>query len=132
MKQALMPYYLSRAVFSIAFGLLFLATGSPWWMALLIGGLLLALFLWAPHSGRYAVHPEFGITALRRDERTQVINDRAARNAFVVSMLLLGAIAVFAGASGMMSITLGVIKIVLLAGALTYFACDLWLRKTQQ
>lgn len=132
MKQTLMPYYLSRAAFSIAFGLLFLATGSPWWMALLIVGLLFALFLWAPHSGRYAVHPEFGITALRRDERTQVINDRAARNAFVVSMLLLGAVAVFSGVSGMMSITLGVIKIVLLAGALTYFACDLWLRKTQQ
>jgi len=111
---------------------LFLATGSPWWMALQIVGLLFALFLWAPHSGRYAVHPEFGITALRRDERTQVINDRAARNAFVVSMLLLGAVAVFSGVSGMMSITLGVIKIVLLAGALTYFACDLWLRKTQQ
>jgi hypothetical protein len=131
MKQTLMPYYLSRAAFSIAFGLLFLVTGSPWWMALLIGGLLLALFLWAPHNGRYAVHPEFGITALRRDERTQVINDRAARNAFVISMLLLGAAVVFSGASGAISLSLSIVKLVLLAGALTYFASDLWLRKTQ-
>jgi len=132
MKQTLLPYYMSRAALSIAFGLLFLATGSSWWMALLIGGLLLALFIWAPHSGRYAVHPEFGMTAMRRDERTQVINDRAARNAFVVSMLLLGAAAVFSGASGAISLSLNIVRLVLLSGALTYFASDLWLRKTQQ
>ena len=87
-------YYLSRALLSLAFGAFFALTGSSWWVALLAGGIAFAFFLWAPRSGRYAVHPELGVTALRRDERTQSINDQAARNAFVVSMLALGGIAV--------------------------------------
>jgi hypothetical protein len=93
MNRNLLPYYLSRAVFSVIFGGIFFLSGSPLWEAALMAGLLLALFIWAPHSGRYAVHPEFGITALSRDERTQLINDKAARNAFVVIMLLIGAAA---------------------------------------
>jgi hypothetical protein len=87
-------YYVSRAIISIAFGVLF-ATGSTWWTGILVGTLAFAWFLLAPHIGRYSVHPEFGITALRRDEHTQVINDKAARNAFVISMLALGGIICF-------------------------------------
>lgn len=132
MTKKMMPYYLSRTILSIAWGILLFVTGSPIWKAMLIGGLILALFLWAPHSGRYSVHPEFGITALRRDERTQVINDRAARNAFIVSMLTIGAIGVYFGLFGVINISIGVIKIVLIIGTITYFASDLWLRKSQQ
>ena len=88
-------YYVSRIAIALALGLLLAFTGSSWWMAVLIGGLVLALFLWAPHSGRYAVHPEHGVTALRRDEYTQVINDKAARNAFVVSMLALAGVIIY-------------------------------------
>jgi hypothetical protein len=122
-------YYLSRAALAAAMGLLFVLTGSPWWAAVLIGGLIFALFLWAPHSGRYAVHPEHGVTALRRDERTQAINDRAARNAFVVSMLVLAGIAIYFGAlaPGLVPVTL--LNLVLALGALTYFASDAWLRR---
>ncbi|MBI4670185.1 MAG: hypothetical protein HY741_00760 [Chloroflexi bacterium] len=125
-------YYISRAVISAAFGALFAVTGSPWWTALLIGGLVFAFFLWAPHSGRYSVHPELGITALRRDERTQVINDKAARNAFVVSMLTLGGTAVYFGALALTNVPIAVLKLVIVIGALTYFASDLWLRRSQQ
>jgi len=38
--------------------------------------------LWAPRSGRCALLPENGTTALRRDERSEAIAGRAARNAF--------------------------------------------------
>jgi hypothetical protein len=124
-------YYISRAVISIAFGALFAATGSAWWLSVLMGGLVFALFLWAPHSGRYAVHPELGITALRRDERTQGINDKAARNAFVVSMLALGGIAVYFGALALATVPLAALKWVLVAGAVTYVGSDLWLRRSQ-
>jgi heme O synthase-like polyprenyltransferase len=132
MNKNMIPYYLSRTIISVAFGLLLFVTGLPLWNAMLIGGIILALFLWAPHSGRYSVHPEFGITALRRDERTQTINDKAARNAFIVSMLTIGAIAVYFGSFGAINISVGIFKIVLAIGALTYFVSDLWLRKSHQ
>lgn len=130
MTKNLMPYYLSRTILSAAFGLLLFVTGSTLWMVILMSGLILAFFLWAPHSGRYSVHPELGVTALRRDERTQVINDKAARNAFIVSMLTVGVIAIYFGLSGAINISLSVFKIVLVIGVLTYFVSDLWLRKS--
>ena len=124
------PYYLSRIILSTAFGLLLFITGSPFWMVILISGFILAYFLWAPHSGRYSVHPELGVTALRRDERTQAINDKAARNAFIVSMLTVGAIAIYFGLFGAINISISVLNIVLIIGVLTYFVSDLWLRKS--
>ncbi len=129
MAKNLLPYYLSRAVISVAFGLLLFVSGSPAWKAILIGGLILGLFLLAPISGRYSVHPELGITALRRDERTQVINDKAARNAFIFSMLAIGSIAVYSSLVGAMSISIEVLKIVIALGALIYFVSDLRMRK---
>jgi nitrogen fixation-related uncharacterized protein len=132
MTKNMMPYYLSRTILTAAFGLLLFVTGSPLWMVILISGLILAFFLWAPHSGRYSVHPELGVTALRRDERTQVINNKAARNAFVISMLAVGAITIYYGLLGAINISIGVFKIILIIGALTYFISDLWLRKSQQ
>lgn len=130
MTKNMIPYYLSRTILSTAFGLLLFVTGSTLWTVIPISGLILALFLWAPHSGRYSVHPELGVTALQRDERTQVINDKAARNAFIVSMLTVGAIAVYFGLFGAINISISVFKIVLVIGGLTYFVSDLWLRKS--
>ena len=132
MNKKMMPYYLSRAVFAIAFGVLFFATGSPLWEALLFGGLILALFIWAPHSGRYAVHPELGVTALRRDEFTQAINDKAARNSFVALMLLIGGISLATGTAVATFALNGILRILLIAGVLVYFGSDLWMRKTKQ
>ena len=129
MTKNMLPYYLSRTILSAAIGLLLFVTGSTLWTVILISGLILALFLWAPHSGRYSVHPELGVTALRRDERTQVINDKAARNAFIVSMLTVGAIAIYFGLFGAIYISISVFKIVLVIGGLTYIVSDLWLRK---
>lgn len=97
--RRLSRYYISRAIISSAFGGLLAVTGSTWWMAALMGLIVFALFLWAPHSGRYAVHPELGGSALRRDERTQVISDKAARNGFVVTLLALAAMPSTSGQS---------------------------------
>ena len=129
MTKNMIPYYLSRIIVSAAFGLLLFVTGSPLWTIILMTGFILAFFLWAPHSGRYSVHPEFGVTALRRDDRTQIINDKAARNAFVVSMLSVGVIAIYFGLLGAINIPNSVLRMVLIIGILTYFASDLWLRK---
>jgi fatty acid desaturase len=132
MTNHMFPYYLSRTILSAAVGLFLFITGSSIWTAILIGGLIYAFFLWAPHSGRYSVHPEFGFTALRRDERTQVVNDKAGRNAFIVSLLTICAMDIYFGLLGATHISIGVLKIVLAVGALSYFVSDLWLRKSQQ
>jgi hypothetical protein len=121
-------YYLSRAALSAAFGLLFIVTGSPWWQGALIGLVLLILFMLAPRSGRYAVHPEYGVTALRRDERTQAINDKAARNGFVAVGLALGALLLYAGLSGA-ALTTSWLTWLLLGGLAVYYLSDLILRR---
>ena len=123
-------YYVSRVVISIAFGGLFALTGSPWWMAILVSAVLIALFLYAPHSGRYAVRPELGVMALQRDERTQTVTDRAARNAFVVTMLVIAAIALYFGPISPAGVPVVALKLTLVLGALTYFLSDFWLRRS--
>jgi uncharacterized membrane protein len=123
-------YYVSRVVISLAFGGLFALTGSSWWMAVLVSAVLIALFLYAPHSGRYAVHPELGVMALQRDERTQTVTDRAARNAFVVTMLVIAAMAVYFGSISPAGVPVVALKLTLVLGALAYFLSDFLLRRS--
>lgn len=130
MVKNMIPYYLSRLGLVVIIGIFLLATGSSIWISILISVILLAFFIWAPHSSRYSVHPEFGITALRRDEFTEVINDKAARNAFVVSMLVLAGIAIYFGYEGLILIPASLIKWTLVIGILTYYGTDLWMRKS--
>ncbi len=130
MVKNMMPYYLSRMGLTVIIGILLFTSGSSIWISILISVMLLAFFIWAPHSGRYSVHPEFGITALRRDEFTEVINDKAARNAFVASMLVLAGIAIYFGYAGLILIPASVLKWTLVIGILTYYGTDLWMRKS--
>ena len=123
-------YYISRAAISAALGVLLALTGLQWWMAALLGAIVFGLFVWAPRSGRYAVHPEFGVTALRRDEHTQAINDKAARNAFVVTMLAMAGIAIYLGSIAAASVPVAVLRYMLILGALTYFTSDFFLRRS--
>jgi hypothetical protein len=124
-------YYVSRALLSIVFGAVFLLAGSAWWIALLVGVIAFAWFFIAPRIGRYAVHPEFGVTALRRDERSQGINDKAARNAFVVCMLAVAAVAIYYEALAAGSVPVDVVKWLLVLGAIAYYASDFLLRRAQ-
>ena len=123
-------YYVSRTLISVGLGILLAATGTTWWVAALMAGIVFLLFLWAPHSRRYAVHPELGVTALRRDERTQGITDKAARNAFVVIMLAVLALVLYYGRHEPAKIPLSALDLLIALGALTYFGTDLWLRRT--
>ena len=45
-------YYLSRAVVSAVLGCVFGFAGSSWWMGVIARVIALALFVWAPRSGR--------------------------------------------------------------------------------
>lgn len=123
-------YYVSRAVVSIAFGGLFALTGSPWWVAALIAGVAFGWFLYAPRSGRYAVHPELGATALRRDEYTQAINDRSARNAFIMVMLAIAGLSLYFGNQDSTQVPLQLLQLTLILGVLVYFISDLIQRRS--
>jgi hypothetical protein len=122
-------YYVSRALIALAVGGLLALTGSPWWAALLAGLITFGWFLWAPRSGRYAVHPELGVTALRRDERTQIINDKAARNGFVMVTLAIAAIAIYFGTVVETEVPVALLDYTLVLAAMTYFLSDFWLRR---
>lgn len=122
-------YYLSRAAISIALGVLLVLSGSSMWLGLLIAAIAFGWFLVAPHIGRYAVHPEFGVTALRRDERSELINDKAGRNAFVLTMIALAALIVYSGATAAAAVSLRALEGLLVLGAAVYYVSDFWLRK---
>lgn len=123
-------YYTSRAIITVAFAFLLALTGMEWWLAALMGAIVLVFFLWAPHSGRYAVHPEFGVTAMRRDERTQAINDKAARNAFIAVMFAIAGIAIYFGSIASAAVPVVILERAMILGALTYFVSDFFLRRS--
>ncbi len=123
-------YYASRAVVSIGFGGLCYLSGISLWTAILIGSVAFAWFLWAPHSGRYAVHPEFGITALRRDEHTQQINDQAARNAFVILGIAIAVLSFYFGTIIHTDVPIHILNYALILGVATYYITDFRLRKS--
>ena len=74
MKQAFIPYYLSRSAISILFPLLVI--GFKWsalpWMLLLFGGFLLYL-----HSGWFVVYFSRPLFPLRRDQHGLDIQRKA-------------------------------------------------------
>lgn len=67
--------------------------------------------------------------ALRRDERTQAINDKAARNGFVVTIGAIGGITLYFGSIVLTDVPVTVLSLVLALGILTYFVSDFWLRR---
>jgi heme A synthase len=68
--------------------------------------------------------------ALQRDERTQTVTDRAARNAFVVTMLVIAGMMIYFGSASIASVPIVALKLVLAVAALTYFLSDFWLRRS--
>lgn len=128
--KSLRNYYISRAIVSILFGFLFLALGADWWMGLLAGLLALVGFAWAPHSGRYSKQiQESGQVKLVHDEFTRSITDKAARNAFVISMIALASLSLYFWRTGWEAIPLGYFHAVLWIGLLGFAISDIVLRR---
>jgi hypothetical protein len=123
-------YYVTRALISAAFGIVFAVSGLPWWGALLTSAAMFAYFLWVPRSGRYFVRPQGGTAPLRHDERTQAIRDRAARNGFMGITLALAATVLYFGLIAPGDLPVGVPSLILALGVLIYFVSDYWLRRS--
>ena len=122
-------YYLSRAIVSAGLAACLALLGTPLWLSAASGMLVFLVFVWMTRSGRYVVNPGFGATALRRDERTQQIVDKAARNAFVVVTLILAGLVVYFGPVEKSDVPVGLLATGLAAGAVGYILSDFWMRK---
>ena len=123
-------YYISRALISGGLVVLLSLAGLQVWIAAIVGFIVLAFFLWAPLSGRYTVNSKNGALALGLDERTQMIKDQAARNAFVATILMVAGLALYFGAIAPGNVPVDYLYLILVISTLVYNGSDLWLRRT--
>jgi hypothetical protein len=117
-------YCVSRALLSAALPALLALGGLPWWGAVLVAVLLLALFVWAVRSGRYVVHPERGVTAPQDDEYTRALRDRAARHGFAAFTLVLGGVILYYGLIARGDVPVAMVGAALLLGWIAYYGSD--------
>jgi len=85
MIKELMPYYISRLLFAILFGLLTYFSMNNIWFSLLICLLMFSGFIWYAHNGRYIIDTSKPLTPLRRDDRGKSIRDRSLVMAVLLS-----------------------------------------------
>ena len=124
-----MPYIASRAVVAAVLAVALYFGGLSWWSAALAWVATLTFFLWAPGSGRYVVRDKDGAAPLRRDERSQTVADKSARNAFVVTVLAVAALTMVYGRVLEDSVPVSALVGVLGLAALTYALSDPFLRR---
>jgi len=114
---------------SIVLGGLFALLGAQWWMAVLAGLLALAVFLYAPLSGRYSVQPDKGLTPLGRDEFARSVTDKAGRNAFAFMMIALAGLVIYSLLSARTVVPVNALSVVLALGVIVFFVSDYWMRR---
>lgn len=119
----LAPRLLAVAALVVLAGL----AGGSWYVAGLLGGVVLVALLALRRSGRYLVTAEGAV--LQRDERGRAIADRAARNGFVVLVLATGALSIAFHVAGRTAVPLGLLEGAMALGALVWLASDLWQRR---
>jgi hypothetical protein len=128
--MSLRKYFLSRSLIAVIFGLMFIFLGATWWIGLFAGLLALAVFIWAPRSGRYVRQiQKNGQIKLAHDENTRAIADKAARNGFVICIITLAGLALYFWKSGIETISMNYLYAVLWAGLLTFTVSDLMMRR---
>ncbi len=125
-----MPYIASRAALAAVLAVALYFGGLPWWSAALAWVATLTFFVWASGSGRYVVREKGGATPLRRDERSQAVADKSARNGFVVTVLAVAALTMVYGRVLEDSVPVSALVGILGLAALTYALSDLFLRRT--
>ena len=125
-------YYTSRLLLSLAFTMLLATTGMPVLTASVIGIVLIGLFVLAPRSGRYSVHPEFGVTALRRDERSEAINEKSARNSLVLTAIAAAILTAYFVSVGATTVPIIALKALPWIAVVSYYASDIWIRVAQR
>lgn len=128
-RTTMKNYYISRAAFAILFGGLNYLISRSIWQAVLMAALVMTVFFYLPRSGRYKVKPEKGTTALRRDEWTERISQRAGRNAWAAVSVAGSALVLYYGRISQSDVPVNMVGAVLILGVVVYFASDIWMRR---
>lgn len=128
MKPSL-AYYLSRGLIATGFGVMLIFLGAPWLIGLGVFALAMAWFLWAPRSGLYVVRPQGGIAALSRDERLASMNNKAARNGFVVAVMALAVCLTYFRVWGGDTVPTAIVASILVLTVLVYAISGFVLRR---
>jgi hypothetical protein len=121
--NALSWYYVSRAIIAAIVATVAWAFTHLVGLAVAVGLLTFAAFVWYARSGHFMTDPGQPLTPLRRDERGQALTYQAATYAFVALMLLLAVL----GVAGQISEPWYAILITV--GFATYFIARAWLRR---
>ena len=122
-------YYVSRLIIAIVLGGLFALLGAQWWIAVLAGSLALAVFFYAPLSGRYTVQPDKSLTPLGRDEFSRSVTNKAGRNAFAFMIITLAGIIVYSQLSARIVVPVNALSVVVALGVVVFFVSDYWMRR---
>lgn len=122
-------YYISRAVLAILFGGMIYLSSHSVLKAVLAAVAVMLIFAYLPRSGRYKVKSEEGMTALRRDEFTQSVAQRAGRNAWVAVTLAGSGMVLYYSQISPGAVPTAQLEILMFFGFLVYFISDLWMRK---
>ncbi len=130
MNKKMRSYYISRGVLSLIFGLVIYLLTHSIWISILFIMLNIAVFTYLPHSGRYKVKPEGGVTPLRRDEWTQIITDKAGRNAWVVVALMGSFTILYFGLISPGDVPVTVLAVIIFSGNVAYYGTDFWFRRS--
>jgi hypothetical protein len=125
-----MTYDVSRAALAVILGGALCLGGLPWWGAAPASILVLAFLLTARRSGRYVVQSEDGIAPLRRDERSRAIRDKAARNAFIVTVLAVAGLSIAYGRVLDAAVPGTALSVVLALAVVAYAVSDFYLRRS--
>ncbi|MCX6093628.1 MAG: hypothetical protein NTY63_02235 [Candidatus Bipolaricaulota bacterium] len=123
-------YVVLRTALVAVLGTALYAGGLPWWAAVLASVVALLFFLVASRSGRYVVESGGGVAPLRRDERSQTIRDRAARNAFILTILGVAGLTIAYGRVLETPVPVAALSGVLGLAVITYIVSDVCLRRS--
>jgi hypothetical protein len=129
MKGSLRGYYLTRGLLVLGWMLLMWMLEAKREIILAGSVLMLFLFLWLPHTGRYLVDVSKPFLPLRRDERERAISLRAASYAFATLATLLAVAVLCAGLRAQDSLSLDTVSAILAVGMIVWFVGSLWLRR---
>jgi|GEM_PF-1305908 len=129
MKRDLRWYYATRGLLILAWiGLMVLLKART--EIILFGALvMIILYLWLPHSGRYVIRTDKPLSPLQRDERERTISFRATAYAFSVLLVLLAAAVIGAGLRGQNTLSIELVSTIIALGMIIQLAANLWLRR---
>ncbi len=124
-----LPYIVSRVVLSAACAGALVLGGLAWWIAVPAGAVIFVFFLLVGKTDRYVIRDDAGAAPFRRDERSQTIRDKAARNAFVLTVLCLAGLTIAYGRLDA-AVPVAALGSLLALAAATYAVSELLLRRS--